>query len=468
GQAVTTEEFVSAMEDASKVDLTQFRRWYKQAGTPEITVKEHYDASKQTYSLELSQLTSATPGQEEKLPFHIPVKIGLTNKNSASLLVQEDSTEDSVVLNLVKDKQHFEFKNINEKPVLSILQGYSAPVKLNFKREDEELAFCMAHEKDDFSRWEAGQQLSSRLILSLIESIKSGGELTLPDYYIDACQKILTNQTLDKALIARAITLPSAMYIGEMLPVIEVDAIHQAREFIYAQLAKALKSDLLQVYSDNAQTKYSLSPTAMGERFLRNQALSYLMYLGAQGETLAKHLFQSADNMTDQMAAFRSLVHHETVSSEEVIAQFYQQWQKDNLVMDKWFTVQATAPYLLRDASDTSTTTLVTTRIDQLFKHDDFDIKNPNRVRALLGAFCSANPLCFHDSSGFGYQLLGQYIETINSINPQIASRLCVPLTRWKRYDDVRQKLMKSQLQRLIALPTLSNDVTELVEKSLK
>ena len=463
GQAVTTEEFVSAMEAASQVDLSQFRRWYKQAGTPEVAVKEYFDTNEKIYRLELSQSTPSTPGQDEKLPFHIPVKISLLAKNTEAMPLQLDSVHEqtSTVLNFTQNQQQFEFKNIREKPVLSILQGYSAPVKLNFERDDEELAFCMAHETDDFNRWEAGQQLSTRLILTLVDSINTGGELLLPDYYVNACEKIVIDKTLDKALIARALTLPSLMYLGEMMPVIDVDAIHQAREFIYSQLAQNLEPALLAVYQENSQDEYNLSTESMGERFLRNQALSYLMYMGDQGEELAKQQYKSADNMTDQMAAFKSLVHHEAASMDETIAAFYQQWNDDNLVLDKWFTVQATAPYLMAHASGK-------VRVKQLFEHKDFDIKNPNRVRSLLGAFCSANPTCFHDVSGFGYELLEEYIETIDAMNPQIASRLCVPLTRWKRYNETRQKLMKSALQRLISLPNLSNDVSELVEKSLK
>ncbi len=475
GQAVTTEEFVSAMEQVSEIDLSQFRLWYKQAGTPELTVKEKFDVDKKTYTLELSQSTpatasSTTSGQEEKLPFHIPLKISFLTKNTGSVAdsaPDRESGQAATVLNFTKNRQQFDFKGISEKPVLSILQGYSAPVKLKFERDDEELAFCMAHENDDFNRWDAGQQLSTRLILSLVDSINSGGELLLPDYYIAACEKTIKDKTLDKALTARALTLPSLMYIGEMMPVVDVDAIFQAREFIYRQLAGILEPALSAVYQENSQDGYSLSPESMGKRFLRNQALSYLMYLGEQGEFLAKQQYQSADNMTDQMTAFKALVHHEasssqeTAGSEEIISAFYQQWQHDNLVMDKWFTVQATAPYLMAHAS-------AETRVKQLFEHKDFDIKNPNRVRSLLGAFCSANPTCFHDVSGFGYALLEQYIGILDAINPQIASRLCVPLTRWKRYNKTRQQLMKSALQRLVSLPNLSNDVSELVEKSLK
>ncbi|VAW52555.1 Membrane alanine aminopeptidase N [hydrothermal vent metagenome] len=461
GQAVTTEEFVCAMEDASQIDLKQFRRWYKQAGTPEISVNESFDAEEKKYTLELSQTTPITPGQDEKKAFHIPVKISLMDEQAKLIAlkmnVEQQAAKESTVLNFTESQQTFEFHDVKEKPVLSILQGYSAPVKLHFERDDEELAFCMAHEADDFNRWEAGQQLSSRLILSMITSIKKSEVLSLPDFYVEACKKILLNKTLDKALIARALTLPSLMYIGEMLPVIDVDEIHQAREFIYSQLAQKLKDDLLEVYQGNSQTKFSLSPEAMGQRFLKNQSLAYLMYLEWQGESLASAQFQEADNMTDQMAAFKLLLHHEAKNSTQTIDKFYQQWQHDNLVMDKWFTVQATVPHVSSIQN-----------VKKLFDHSDFDIKNPNRVRALLGAFCAGNPRCFHEVGGFGYTLLGQYIETLDAMNPQIASRLCVPLTRWKRYNETRQKLMKAQLQRLISLPKLSNDVLELVEKSLK
>ncbi len=464
GQAVTTEEFVCAMEAVSKIDLDQFRRWYKQSGTPEVTVTEEYIDATNTYNLTLSQHTPATPNQEEKQPFHMPVKISLMNQQAkllpltiASGDVINSIDENVAILNFNKEKQSFEFDNVTEKPVLSIFQGFSAPIKLHFERSNEELAFCMAHEADDFNRWEAGQQLSTRLILSMVEQINNGEKLTLPAYYIHACRQTLNNAELDKALIARAITLPSLSYVGEMMSVIDVDAIHTAREFIYSHLAQELSDDLLRVYKDNTQSQFSLSPEDMAKRFLRNQALSYIMYLEDQGESLALSQYQSADNMTDKMAAFNALVRHEAASAEQVISDFYKQWQHDNLVLDKWFTVQATNP-----------NKSAIKKVEKLFDHADFDIKNPNRVRSLLGAFCAANPVCFHDESGFGYSLLGRYIEVIDGLNPQIASRLCVPLTRWKRHNALRQGLMKAELKRLIELPKLSSDVAELVGKSLK
>jgi aminopeptidase N len=457
GQAITTEEFVKAMEDASGIDLKQFRRWYKQAGTPELSVADEYDSDQKIYTLHLSQSTPETPGQTSKLPFHIPVKLSLMTQGAALMSLSAAREETSTVLDFTDQEQSFSFENISEKPVLSILQGFSAPVKLQYERDDEELAFCMAHESDDFNRWDAWQQLSTRLILSLVDSINNSGELSLPDYYIDACRKTLTNTSLDKALIARALTLPSLSYVGEMMSVIDVDAIHQAQEFIYRHLAQVLQHEFDACYQANKQTDYDLSPASMASRFLKNQSLAYLMYLGDAGESLANAQYSEATNMTDQMAAFKSLLHHEAASAEATTGAFYQQWQQEHLVIDKWFTVQATIPHPSAMA-----------RVERLFDHQDFDIKNPNRVRSLLGAFCAANPVCFHDVSGFGYELLGRYIEVLDAMNPQIASRLCVPLTRWKRYSENRQQMMKSQLQRLINLPGLSKDVSELVEKSLK
>ncbi len=461
GQAVTTEDFVCAMEDASGFDLTQFRRWYHQAGTPTLTVSEAYDESRQQYTLSLSQTTPATPAQDNKAAFYIPVKVGLMDHHGELMAVQHQSDNqcahaNTFVLALTGQKQQFVFNEVREKPVLSILRGYSAPVKLDFPRSDNELAFSLAHESDDFNRWDAGQQLATRIILQLVNAIQHKQPLVLPDYFIDACRATLNDKTLDKALLARALALPSLSYIGEMMDIIDVDAIFQAREFIHQQLALHLQADWLQMYQQNTLQHFDLSPASMGKRFACNLALSYLMYMPDLGVELAQKQFKHASNMTDQLAAFKAMVHHQTAVSTEAIEAFYTQWKDDNLVMDKWFMVQASAP---------GETTLK--RMEALFKHPDFDIKNPNRVRALLGTFCSANPPCFHHRSGFGYQLLGRYIEKIDPLNPQIAARLCMPLTRWKRYDQNRQRLMQTELQRLQALPHLSADVIELVSKSL-
>jgi len=457
GQAVTTEDFLLAMEAASNVDLSQFRCWYQQAGTPTLTVTENYDAQAERYSLTLVQTTPATPKQESKLPFHIPVSVSLLDKTGAVMLVENENVQsDTFVLDLKQAEQTFEFSGVKEKPVLSLLKGYSAPVKLSYDRADEELAFCMAHEPDEFNRWDAGQQLATRIILKLVSAIQQQTALSVPDYFVEACRATLQNKALDNALLARALALPSMSYIGEMLDVIDVDAIHQAREFVQQQLAEQLQDEWRSIYESNSQQNFDLSPESMGKRFLRNLALSYLMYVPELGEKLAMAQYKAADNMTDQLAAFKNLVHHESAHAQEVIDAFYEQWQADNLVMDKWFTIQASAP---------NKSTIK--RVEALFNHVDFDLKNPNRVRSLLGIFCAANPVCFHDASGVSYRLLGAYIEKLDAMNPQIASRLSIPLTRWKRYPEANQMLMKSELQRLLDLPALSNDVTELVSKSL-
>lgn len=455
GQAVTTEDFIAAMEATNEIELSQFRCWYKQAGTPELTVAESYDAGRQQYELSLQQITPTTPGQESKAAFDIPVQVGLMGAAGEDLEVVHDGVKDTAhTLRLMQEQQRFIFDGVKEKPVLSILRGFSAPVKIHFDRSDEELAFCAANDSDGFNRWDAGQQLAMRIILQMVNN---AGQQTVPDYFVSACQQILRNEDLDPALSARALALPSQAYISEMMDVVQVDAIHQSQKFMEQALGAALFADWLAVYERCESVAYDLSPASMGARALKNTALSYMVASkNEQAEALALRQFEQAGNMTDQLAAFRVLVHHASDSRDRVIAEFYHQWQHDQLVLDKWFVIQATAPQ-----PDTLE------RVEQLFEHDDFDLKNPNRVRSLLGAFCSGNQVCFHAVGGEGYQLLGRYIEQLNDLNPQIAARLTTPLTRWKRYDQQRQAHMTTELKRLKQLPRLSRDVYELLDKSL-
>ena len=455
GQAVTTEDFITAMETANNVDLAQFRRWYKQSGTPEISVQESYDEESQHYALTLKQTTPATPEQETKAAFDIPVCVGLLNASGDDMAVAHEGVKNtSHKLRLNEVEQCFVFEDVKEKPVLSLLRDFSAPVKIKFDRSNEELAFCAANDSDGFNRWDAGQQLAIRIILNSVENDQPS---VLPEYLVSSYRKILQNRGIDKALAARALALPSQAYISEMMHVVDVDAIHASQKFLETNLGVNLFDEWLAVYQQCEAIEYDLSPASMGARSLKNTALAYMVASGnAQGEQLALKQFEQAGNMTDQLAAFRVLVHHACDSRDKVIEDFYQQWQHDQLVMDKWFMIQATAPQ-----SDTLQ------RVEQLFEHDDFDLKNPNRVRSLLGAFCSANPICFHVPTGEGYRLLGQYIEQLNDLNPQIASRLTTPLTRWKRHNDERQQHMKTELNRLKQLPQLSRDVYELVDKSL-
>jgi aminopeptidase N len=460
GQAVTTEEFVSAMEDANQVSLQQFRRWYKQAGTPTLKVIENYDADSQLYTLDLSQSTAATPGQEHKQPFHIPVMLGLIDSTGKDMDVEFEGgvrSGTNYLAQLDEASKRFVFSGVRQKPVLSVLRGFTAPVKFEFDRPDDELAFCMAHDSDEFNRWEAGQQLGLRIILRMVEAQQQGNELALSSAYIEACRKTLADNTIDKALTARALALPSHAYVAESMQEIDVDGIHKAREQIHQQLAVALEDDWLRTYRDNHSDAFDLLPASMGQRFLKNLALSYLMYTVENGsEKRALEQYHQASNMTDQLAAFRMLVHHKAASAVDVIEDFYQRWKHDQLVVDKWFSIQATAP---------GPETLA--RVKALFEHAEFDLKNPNRVRSLLGAFCAMNPINFHNSDGQGYRLLGGYVEKLDQLNPQIAARLTIPLTRWKRYGAERQAKMREELERLRDIKGLSRDVYELVSKSL-
>jgi aminopeptidase N len=414
----------------------------------------------QQYELQLSQTTPATPGQEHKQPFHIPLLLGLLDAHGNDMNATCDTAspgDGSYLVELTQNMQQFIFKGVAEKPVLSILRGFSAPIKLAFERPDAELAFCMGHDGDEFNRWEAAQQLGVRIILRMIAADGSSTMTAAPDYYIDACRKTLLDKSLDKALSARALALPSHAYVAEAMSVIDVDGIHAAREQIHQQLADALHQHWLSIYETNHSDQFDLTPLSMGQRFLKNLALSYLMYAAnQQGAQIALQQYRSATNMTDQLAAFRAIVHHETPDAEAVIADFYGKWRHDPLVMDKWFTIQAMAP---------GKQTLA--RVKTLFQHADFDLKNPNRVRALLGSLSAANPVVFHASDGEGYRLLGKYLAQLDALNPQIAARLSIVLTRWKRYDEPRQQLMQAELQRLLELPGLSRDVYELVSKSL-
>lgn len=458
GQAVTTEDFISAMEDANSIELKQFRNWYRQAGTPVIDVTEKYDEASQSYSLTLSQYTPATPGQESKQPFHMPVRCGLIDEQGKAMrVVHDDRVSDDHIIELSQQDQTFVFDKVTHRPVVSLFRNFSAPVKVNFARSDEELAFCMSHDDDEFNRWDAGQELSSRTILSLVEAQQQGSEMRVPGFFVSAIEKVALDETIDNALKARMLTLPSWSYIAEKMDVVAIDEIHQARDYIYSLLSEQLDELWHALYLQNRTDTYELTADQMGQRFLKNHALTYLLYNSASDHSdIAMQQFAAADNMTDQQAAFTQLVHRRKDQSDEVISDFYGRWKSEQLVLDKWFMIQAMVPdrHSLAD-------------VEQLLHHRDFSITNPNRVRSCLGAFCSANPVGFHSNDGAGYQLLTEYVGKLDKLNPQVAARMTIPLTRWKRYDEHHQQQMKAALLELKALTSLSRDVYELVSKSI-
>ena len=461
GQAVTTDDFVAAMQDANSYELGQFKRWYHQAGTPTIEVTETYNADKQQYTLTFKQSCPVTAGQaeESKEDFVIPVRMGLLNSSGRPIALCIDGAVSDLletILMVTEKEQTFVFDKVTEKPIASLLRNFSAPVKLDMQQSDDDLAFLMANDSDDFNRWDAGQRLALNIMLDLITKQQAGEVLVTPISLINACRNILSDTSIDKALAARALTLPSEDYLAEMMSVIDVDAIHAVREFIRRELATALDSEFKTVYSNNQSSEYELTAEAMGQRSLKNVCLTYLM-CEADNYEKAITQYKDATNMTDQMVAFRAICHHDGDQRLSIIDDFYQQWKGDALVLDKWFTVQATAA--LNSSLDD---------IMALREHESFDISNPNRVRSLYAAFSQLNAVCFHDLSGKAYKMLADLVIELNKLNPQIAARLLLPLGRWQRFDIERQNLMKAELQRISELDNLAKDVYEVVSKCLQ
>jgi aminopeptidase N len=462
GQAVTTDDFIRAIEDANGIDCTQFKHWYSQAGTPVLDVRQDYDALQQVLRLTVRQICPPTPGQPEKQPFHIPLALGLLDQQGRDMPLklagEAGVTAGTRVLELREAEQTFEFVDVPCPPVLSLLRGFSAPVRLETDLSDEQYYFLMGHDSDPFNRWEAGQQMAVKIILAQVERYRQGQPLVLNDAFVTAMVEILADTRLDRILIAAALTLPSEAYLGEFMLVIDPIAIHEVRRFVCRTLAQRLEPAWRACYDANAdEGEYRIDAEAMGRRALKNVCLSYLMELDdAVARTLCVAQFEAAHNMTDVMAALACLVNSEAPEKETALATFYTRWQEETLVVDKWFALQATAC-----APDTLE------RVKALTAHSAFSIKNPNKVRALIGAFCNANLVRFHAPDGEGYAFLAHHVLKLDKLNPQVAARLCNAFSPWRKYDQSRQRLMKTQLERILAWSELSRDVYEVVSKSL-
>jgi len=463
GQAVTTDHFLSAMSDANKYDLTQFKRWYSQAGTPEITVTDEYDAESSVYKLKMKQHCPETADESDKEDFFIPVLVGLLDANGANMqLSSSDYTTDkqgNTLLVLKENEQEFIFENINEKPTPSLLRGFSAPVKIHYDYSYEALAFLLKNDSDDFNRWEAGQNLLQNTIQSLLDNKIEASKITISTTLVDAIRAILNNAELDKGIVAEILTLPSENYIAELQDgEVDADAIHYCLESLKAGLASELKDDLLTIVKQNSNlSEYSFNNSDVAARSLKNIALSYLAYLrDDEGQALCLQQYHSQHNMTDVMAALSSIVNFSDDIRQPVLDDFYQRWSDDPLVLDKWFSIQARS-----HAEDT----LI--KMQELLEHEAFSIKNPNKVRSLLGSFAAGNPYYFHDKTGAGYSLIADRILELDTLNPQVAARLLQSFSRWKRYDTERQGLMKAQLERILAHKGLSSDCYEIASKTL-
>eukprot|EP01127_Copromyxa_protea_P006536 TRINITY_DN1648_c1_g1_i1.p1 TRINITY_DN1648_c1_g1~~TRINITY_DN1648_c1_g1_i1.p1 ORF type:complete len:679 (+),score=176.54 TRINITY_DN1648_c1_g1_i1:888-2924(+) len=468
GQGVTIEDFVAALVDANKsetdpIDLTQFMLWYNQAGTPLLKVKGTYDEKEKTYTLEVEQSCPPTPEQSEKKPFHIPFAVGLLGQDGAELPLKTSKDQGqaptSRVLELREKNEKFVFTDVPHKPVPSILRGFSAPVKVEMGLTDEELGFLMAHDTDPFNKWEASQKLGISVLKKLVEEKQHNQEnVGLDDVYQEAISRVLS-QISDPALVARILTLPSFSYLSTFFNPIEPLAIQKVRKSSRKAIASTFQDRLLSIYETLAQEQkvYSAEQEAIGKRTLKNVCLGYLMELDSDiAKKLCLQQFLNADNMTDSVAALSALSSKDWAETDEALAQFYLKWKDNALVIDKWLTIQAVS-----DRAD------ALQRVQALEKHEAFNIKNPNKVRSLLGAF-SANPLGFHKTDGSGYAFISDHVIGLDAINPQVSAGLVKQFSRWKDFSQPHAELMKNELKKISQVENLSKNVYEIVSHSLQ
>ncbi|MGK2870889.1 MAG: aminopeptidase N [Alphaproteobacteria bacterium] len=447
GTAATIEDFVSAMEQASGKSLAQFYHWYAQAGTPEISVEENYDAATQSYALTLSQ---HMPGKPECPPLHIPVAFGLLDQDGAEI------TDAAGVLELTGAQQTFQFENIKTRPAASLFREFSAPVIVKTPPVSGTQAFLLAHDTDPFNRWEAGQQYALGLLSENAMRIARGEQPQQDPQFIDALAALLRDDKLEKAFVAAALTLPSEQEIARRMVVSDVEAVHKARQFLRSNVSTALHEPLLAVYHANASNRpYSPGAAEAGQRALRNCALAYLTADGGMTDLAMAH-YRNASNMTDSIAALSMLAHMDGPERKLALDDFYGRWHEDALVLDKWFTAQALT--LLPDAL---------TQVKTLLKHPEFSFENPNRVRSLIGAFCHSNQRHFNAADGSGYRFFADQVLKLDKINAQVASRLLTAIDQWRRYDAATQIHAREALMRIISTPGLSPNVYEIALKTL-
>ncbi|MDB5803016.1 MAG: pepN [Betaproteobacteria bacterium] len=467
GQAVTTDDFFAAMVDAnpgvlSDTERAQFPRWYSQAGTPRLAVTGEFDAKAQTYTLRIRQSCPPTPGQEEKKPFVIPFTLGLIDAKGLEIPLQltgEKFAKGTSATLLASGVDNvFVFQNIKARPVPSLLRGFSAPVILDYDYSNADLAFLLTHDRDDFNRWEAGQRLFLRILIDLTHQAAAGETLTLPPAAVSAFRQVLTDPKLDAAFKTEALMLPTEGYLFEQIGNnVDPQAIHAARVFMRRTLAQKLKADLHKVYQANVvKGPYSPGPVPAGKRGLQGLVLALLLELGEKADVqLTAGSFEAATNMTDRMNAIGALMLIDGPERTHALAAFYDQFKDQALVVDKWLALQAGA----RGAGTLA-------QVKALMAHEAFSIKNPNKVRSLIGAFC-ANPACFHAADGSGYAFWAERVVELDAINPQVAARLARAASSWKKLEPKRQAMLKTALEGIAAKSGLSKDTYEVVTKSL-
>jgi len=473
GQAVTCDDFAQAIADANPDTelarlLPPFKRWYSQAGTPRVTASGHYDAASRTYTLELSQSCPPTPGQAVKEPFVIPVSIGLVAQDGRELplrLAGEDAPAAGTrTLVLSQPGERFVFEDVDGEPVPSILRGFSAPVVLDFDFGDAQLLTLLAHDSDPFNRWEAGQRLALRAAVKAIAEPASAGAPVLGEAFVEAMRGVLRHPQLDAAFKELALTLPSETYIAEQLDVVDPQRVHVVREAMRSQLANALHADWQWAYEQHHDTgAYSPAPASAGRRALAGLALTHLCIAARDsgdtvwpGKTFQR--FKDAGNMTDRFNALSALVVSGHALAAQALARFHAIFRDEALVIDKWFALQAGTPDRGGD---------VLPLVKQLMKHPDFSIKNPNRARSVIFAYCSANPGAFHRLDAAGYVWWSERVIELDAINPQVAARLARSLDRWGKLAEPYRSAAREAIARVAAKPDLSKDTHEVVMRAL-
>ena len=460
--AATIEDFVTAMEDANGAELSEFRQWYRQAGTPELSVEDRYDPATKEYELTLSQRVPPTPGQPEKAPMPIPVAIGLIGPNGdempTRLAGEGEGRAGTRVLVSNAARQSFRFVDVAAPPVPSLLRGFSAPVKLQGVPLDR-LKFLAVHDGDPVARWDAGQQVAIRVLLDRVEAHRKGRPMPgLDPDLVAAMRQTLADADRDPAFAAEALYLPGEATLADEMQIVDVDAIHAARETARHELGLALAEAFDETYRRLADPgSYNIDGSSIGRRALRNVALAYIAARDArEGARLAMAQFEAQQNMTDVLAALSVLVDNDGPERAVALARFYERWKGDPLVIDKWFAMQAR-----------SVLPGTVTAVQELTRHPDFSRSNPNRMRAVVGTFAQANQLHFHSADGAGYAFLADEVLALDRANPTTSARLVQPLGQWRRFDARRQALIKAQLERILKAPSLSPNTYEMVSKSL-
>ncbi len=465
GQAVTCDDFRAAMADANGADLSQFERWYSQAGTPVVECRGEHDAKKRTYTLHVKQSCAPTPGQPHKEPFVIPLAVGLVDADGRDMPLHVEGitavrTGNAItaVLPVARAEQAYVFTDVDENPVPSLLRGFSAPVNVRHDYTDAELTHLMAFDSDAFNRWEAGQALATRILLKGVEEIRAGHTMQVPTSYAEAIGRVLSDGSKDPAFAAECLQLPGEGFLAERMEVADPDAIHQARAHLMREIATRYRTRFEGAFRHFAvQGPYSPDAAAAGRRALRNAALAYVSTIDdGTSRALAFLEYRRAENMTDAMAALTCLSHSAGAERERALSMFLEKWKDEALVVDKWFRVQAT-----------SSLPGTIAHLQALAAHPAFDLRNPNRARSLLHSFAMDNPVHFHASDGSGYRWIASQVVALDRLNPQVASRLARAFDRWKKYDSARQAHARGALESIRDAEALSGNVREVVDRAL-